>query len=135
MSNDQVKIPPIPDADNIVPTSISNPSEGENSANATHVTGKADPKNCKQQACYLCQLIYKNPPPTHGFSTLFPDKITQADKNWEPWAELNDQVKTGLVARLYKVKGYDPDSSTDVCPRHWCFAELTATTCAALRFA
>ncbi|MGV0819768.1 hypothetical protein [Martelella sp. AMO21009] len=112
----KVTLPSIPDADDIKPPPVPAPPEGENTANATHVTGKADPKNCKRQACYLCQLIYKDPPPKLGFTTLFPDKIAQADKNWEEWAKRDQQTKTGLVARLYKVKGYDPDSSTDVCP-------------------
>nr|WP_272211152.1 hypothetical protein [Marinicella sp. W31]MDC2877037.1 hypothetical protein [Marinicella sp. W31] len=29
---------------------------------------------------------------------------------------MNDQDITGLVAKLYKVKGYDPSSKTDTCP-------------------
>ncbi|MGV0819770.1 hypothetical protein [Martelella sp. AMO21009] len=42
----KVAVPPIPDADNIKPPPVPAPPEGENTANATHVTGKAAAETC-----------------------------------------------------------------------------------------
>nr|WP_272212552.1 hypothetical protein [Marinicella sp. W31]MDC2878469.1 hypothetical protein [Marinicella sp. W31] len=44
------------------------------------IHGHGNPKTCRRQAAYLCKLVYKDPPPTGGFSTLYPDKIAEAEK-------------------------------------------------------
>ncbi len=98
------------------PIVVKAPPEAQNSSNATEVKGNAKWKTCWRYACYLSKYIYKNPPPPNGFHTQFPEKMADVDKHWEKWDELVNQAGSGLVARLFKVKGYDPNSKTDVCP-------------------
>ncbi|MCF1461742.1 hypothetical protein FS827_10430 [Agrobacterium vitis] len=92
------------------------PKIAENSSNATEVRGDAKWKTCWRHACYLAKYIYKDPAPAGGFHTQFPEKIAEVERYWEKWDELVQQGASGLVARLFKVKGYDPNSKTDVCP-------------------
>lgn len=98
------------------PIVVTAPPEAQNSNSATEVNGKASWKTCWRYACYLCKYIYKDPPPPAGFHTQFPQKMVEVEKHWEKWDELVDQAGTGLVARLFKVKGYNPNSKSDICP-------------------
>ncbi|MGV1832676.1 hypothetical protein ACQZ6Z_25230 [Agrobacterium vitis] len=98
------------------PISFKAPSKAENSSNATVVSGQAKWQTCWRQACYLAKYIYKNPSPSDGFHTQYPEKMAEVERNWEKWDELVQQGESGLVARLFKVKGYGPNSKTDVCP-------------------
>ncbi|MGV0911516.1 hypothetical protein [Martelella sp. FOR1707] len=75
-----VKIPPMRDTDNITPPKINIPPIPPDTPNTTVIHGHANPKTCRRQAAYLCKLIYKDPTPTGGFSTLYPDKIAQ--RHW-----------------------------------------------------
>src|SRR5690606_3635593 len=97
-------------------TIVVTPSVAENSSNATIIHGKAKWKTCWRHACYLSKYIYKEPPSPTGFHTQFPEKMAQIEEHWDVWDELVDQSDSGLVARLFKVKGYDPASKTDGCP-------------------
>ncbi|SIT09342.1 hypothetical protein [Paracoccus saliphilus] len=83
---------------------------------STH-PGDAKWNSCWRQAAYLCKHIYKNPAPDGGFKTFYPNKMTEVEQNWETWEEENQQSGTGLVARLYKVKSWDPaDAKAPSCP-------------------
>ncbi|MCF1437052.1 hypothetical protein GOZ97_23970 [Agrobacterium vitis] len=95
---------------------VTAPPEAQNSSNATEIKGKASWKTCWRHACYLSKYIYKDPPPPNGFHTQFPEKMADVETHWEKWDEFVDQTGSGLVARLFKVKGYDPNSKTDLCP-------------------
>ncbi|MCD1635395.1 hypothetical protein K7H91_16625 [Martelella mediterranea] len=110
------KIPPMWGTNNITPPKIDIPPIPPDTPNTTAVHGRATWKPCWRQACYLSKFIYKDPPPSGGFHTVFEKEMAKVDKHWEPWDNLNHRQKSGLVARLYKVKGYDPDKKTDVCP-------------------
>lgn len=120
MPNNQehvVKIPPMRDTENIIPPKIDIPPIPPDTPNTTAVHGRATWKPCWRRACYLSKFIYKDPKPEKGFHTVFEKEMAEVDKRWEPWGDgLNKQQKSGLVARLYKVKGYDPDKKADVCP-------------------
>ncbi len=92
------------------------PPEAKNSSNATIIRGNSKWKTCWRHACYLSKYVYKEPPSPDGFHTQFPEKMAEIEENWEKWDELVEQENSGLVARLFKVKGYDPSSKTDACP-------------------
>lgn len=76
----------------------------------TTISGNAKWDSCWRQACYLSKYIYKDP--DVGFTTYYPEKMTEVEKNWDIWSEKNDHSKTGLVARLHKVKGWDPTAKS-----------------------
>nr|WP_272212556.1 hypothetical protein [Marinicella sp. W31]MDC2878473.1 hypothetical protein [Marinicella sp. W31] len=111
-----VRIPPMRDTDNITPPKIDIPPMPPDTPNTTVIHGRAHWRPCWRQACYLSKYVYKDPPPSGGFHTVFEKEMAEVDKRWETWDSLNLQTDSGLVARLFKVKGYDPDKKTDVCP-------------------
>lgn len=80
------------------------------------VAGQAKWQTCWRQACYLSKYIYKFPPGPGGFQTQYPDKMAQVEQNWAMWAEQNDQAGSGLVARLFKLKNWDPATQVPGCP-------------------
>lgn len=83
---------------------------------STH-PGSAKWTTCWRQASYLCKHIYKDPPGPAGFQTFYPDKMAEIERNWETWDLLNNQAASGLVARFYKVKSWNPaDKSAPSCP-------------------
>ena len=85
----------------------------------TQVHGSTISNYCKMQAAYLCKLIYKDPPGNEPFDTNWPDKINEAEQNWEVWENFYHTDRTGFVARLYKPKGYKADCENDgnICGR------------------
>lgn len=80
------------------------------------VLGDAKWKTCWKQASYLSKYIYKHPPGPGGFKTEYPDKMTKVEENWAVWAEQNNQDASGLVARLFKLKTWDPAKKNTSCP-------------------
>ncbi|MCC5973394.1 MAG: hypothetical protein JJT81_05010 [Rubellimicrobium sp.] len=81
------------------------------------ISGSSQWESCWRQACYMAQHVYSDPAPPGGFSTQWPDKIAEVDRNWEEWNELDEQSGSGFVARLFKVRGWDPDApESPVCP-------------------
>lgn len=84
----------------------------------TVVHGNAPWQSCRRQAGYLAMHVYKRPPPPgSGFSTAYPERVAEVERLWEDWDVLDDHSGSGLVARLYKLKDYDPDGDTSqLCP-------------------
>lgn len=83
---------------------------------STH-PGNAKWTTCWRQASYLCKHVYKDPAPPNGFKTFFPEKMAEIERNWETWDQLDNQAKSGLVARFYKVKSWNPaDKAAPSCP-------------------
>lgn len=81
------------------------------------ISGSSQWESCWRQACYIAQHIYSDPAPPGGFTTQWPDKIAEVDRNWEEWDALNEQAGSGFVGRLFKVRGWDPDApESPVCP-------------------
>lgn len=75
---------------------------------STTIAGNAKWDTCWRQAAYLSALMYKDPPPPGGtFNTQYPDRILQTEAHWEEWDKVDEHKSTGLVGRLYKVKGWD----------------------------
>lgn len=100
-------------------------SDIDSSCSSTVIHGETKWRSCWRHACYLAQYIYQDPPPADGFKTRFPEKMAEVEEHWEVWqdpstgnGELNDQEESGLVARLFKVKGDDPNATLDpdLCP-------------------
>lgn len=84
---------------------------------ATTIAGNAKWETCWRQACYLAKYIYKHPPGPGGFKTEFPDKMAEVEKTWAVWAEKDDQSRSGLVVRLFKLKAWNPkDPKAPPCP-------------------
>ena len=86
---------------------------------STDIHGQAKWDTCWRQACYLAKHIYKNPPGPDGFKTHYPEKMAEVERFWEQWgnAEQNNQAGSGLVARLFKLKAWDPkDPKAPPCP-------------------
>lgn len=96
----------------------------EDSKLTTVIRGGTKWNTCWRTACYLSKHIYKEPPPPAGFHTQFLDEMNKVMEHWEEWdknetqekEELIDQDESGLVARLYRPKGYDPSSEKSACP-------------------
>jgi len=73
---------------------------------------------CYRHACYFAKYIYKltgskqadNP----DFYTEYPEKMDELEEYWEEWDFLKHN--SGLMGALFKQKGYDPNSKTDLCP-------------------
>lgn len=84
----------------------------------TTIAGNAKWESCWRQAAYLSALMYKDPPPPGGtFNTQYPDRISEAEAHWEEWDKVDEHVSTGLVGRLYKVKGWDHEGEeAPPCP-------------------
>ena len=80
------------------------------------ILGDAKWKTCWKQASYLSKYIYKHPPGPGGFKTEYPDKMAKVEELWAVWAEQNDQASSGLVARLFKLKAWDPNKKNSSCP-------------------
>jgi len=78
------------------------------------VKGEAKWDTCWRQACYLSKYIYKDP--NLGFTTLYPEKMTEVEQNWEVWDNKEVVDDSGLVARLFKLKDWDPNMECAVCP-------------------
>jgi len=84
----------------------------------TVVHNSAPWQTCRRHAGYLSMYIYKDPPPPgSGFSTKHPDRVQEVEKHWEQWDEENNHSGSGLVARLYKLKTWEPSGDTaSLCP-------------------
>ena len=80
------------------------------------VCGNAAWETCWREAAYLAKYIYKDPPGAEGFHTYYPAYMQQAERNWEVWDEENNQQGSGLVARLYKLRSWDPGLQSPSCP-------------------
>ena len=80
------------------------------------VCGNAAWETCWREAAYLAKYIYKDPPGAEGFHTYYPAYMQQAERNWEVWDEENKQQGSGLVARLYKLRSWDPGMQSPGCP-------------------
>lgn len=80
------------------------------------VLGDAKWKTCWKQSCYLSKYIYKYPPGPGGFKTEYPEKMAKVEELWAVWDEENNQDASGLVARLFKVKTWDPAKKNSSCP-------------------
>ncbi len=79
-------------------------------SSTTQIKGNARWESCWRHACYLAQYIYSDPAPTGGFSSKFPEKIAEVQQHWEKWQEKVNQEGSGFVARLFKLKTWDPES-------------------------
>lgn len=84
----------------------------------TVVHGNAPWDTCRRHAGYLAMHVYKHPPPPGvGFSTRYPDRVAEVEEHWEDWEVLDNHDGSGLVARLYKLKSYDPEGdNSQLCP-------------------
>jgi len=80
------------------------------------IAGNAKWDGCWRQASYLCKYICKNPPVPDVFKTDYPDKMAEVERLWAVWDEQNDQNDSGLVARLFKLKTWDPGKKNNSCP-------------------
>lgn len=83
----------------------------------TVVHGNAPWQTCRRHAAYLASHVYKRPPPEGGYSTKYPERIAEVEAYWEDWHVFDNHAESGMVARLYKLKSFDPDSSDpSLCP-------------------
>lgn len=84
----------------------------------TVVHGNAPWDTCRRHAGYLAMHVYKRPPPPGtGFSTRYPDRVAEVERHWEDWEVRDNHNESGLVARLYKLKAYDPQGDvSQLCP-------------------
>ena len=92
------------------------PSEITDGKHPTTISGRAKWQTCWLRACYLSKYIYKFPPPLEGFQTQYEEKMDLIEEHWDMWDERVEQEKSGFVARLYKLKSYDPSVKSDFCP-------------------
>lgn len=79
--------------------------------------GEVKWETCWRQAAYLCKYIYSDPPGPDGFHTHYPEKMAEIEQLWEEWSDRDKQSESGLVARLFKLKNWDPaDPEAPPCP-------------------
>ncbi len=59
-----------------------------------------------------------HPPPGHAQTEAYlAQRRARVDQNWEEWDDLDEHSSTGLVARLFKLKTWDPqDPEAPTCP-------------------
>ena len=81
------------------------------------IAGEGPWESCWRHACYMSLHVYSDPPGDEGFSTAWPDKVSEVDAHWEEWDDLDQQGGNGLVARLFKAKNWNPeDPESPPCP-------------------
>lgn len=101
-----------------MPLSVENaPTQSLEARESTVIRGNAKWKTCWRQAAYMAMHIYSDPPPPGGFRTAWPEKKAEIDRHWGVWDELDAQSDYGLVARLFKLKRWEPaDPQAPPCP-------------------
>lgn len=83
----------------------------------TIVHGNSPWQTCRRHAGYLASHVYKRPPPEGGYNTKYPERIADVETHWEDWEVFDNHAESGMVARLYKLKAFDPDSpEPSLCP-------------------
>lgn len=90
------------------------------------VCGEAEWDACTRAAGYMAMHVYTDPlvppsDPAHqppaALQSFVDSKNAEVDRNWEEWDDHDRQSSHGLVARLFKLKSWDPDDSeAPVCP-------------------